>query len=508
MKKVDRTAVNIASSMLVLLVDILVSFFMAPYIVKNIGIEANGFVSLAGSFVTYAALVVSALNSMAARFITFEYVRENYKKSNLYYNSVFWGNLIIVAVFLGPALFVVFRMEHLVNVPADILGDVKLLFFFVFFNFLLPVGMPNWECGVYIKNRLDLTYFPTALISVLRCIFLFTLFIIFKPHVWFVGIATTFSVICTLAVDRHNTHMLTPELHIGLRKNTIQCSWSAIKELVGSGIWNSMSSAGNMLLSGLDLLICNLFISPTAMGVLSLAKMLPNYMGKFSTSICRAFLPEVMINFATNNKEKMLKDLNRACKITGTMLVVPLSGIVVMSRDFFELWVPGENAGLLSAVAIVTCMGYAFTSGVQVLTGVFQTANKVKENALSLIISGVISTATVFILLGTTDLGIFAIAGVSTAVSLMRHLFFVVPYASKYLGFRRTQFSHQIILSVVSTCTLVVIGSFVHTMFKVTGWPSFLLCAAVIGVINLSANMLFFLNCEEKKIIMRKFRRK
>ncbi len=73
--------------------------------------EANGFVTLANNFVTYANLIVTALNSMAARFITVEYVKKNYKKANLYYNSVFWGNLIVVAVFIitGDIFYCSFR---------------------------------------------------------------------------------------------------------------------------------------------------------------------------------------------------------------------------------------------------------------------------------------------------------------------------------------------------------------------------------------------------------------
>ena len=76
MGKKQRTVINVVCSILVLCTNVVISFFLSPYIVKNIGVEANGFVTLANNFVTYANLIVTALNSMAARFITVEYVRK------------------------------------------------------------------------------------------------------------------------------------------------------------------------------------------------------------------------------------------------------------------------------------------------------------------------------------------------------------------------------------------------------------------------------------------------
>ena len=104
-----KTIINVVSSLMVLVTNIIIGFWLSPFIVENIGVEANGFVTLANNFVTYANLIVNALNSMAARFITMEYVKKNYKKANAYYNSVFWGNLIIVAVLILPAVYLIVR---------------------------------------------------------------------------------------------------------------------------------------------------------------------------------------------------------------------------------------------------------------------------------------------------------------------------------------------------------------------------------------------------------------
>lgn len=493
---------------MVMITNILIGFWLSPFVVENIGVEANGFVNLANNFVTYASLIVTALNSMAARFITIEYVKKDYYKANLYYNSVFWGNLIIVLVLLPPVLFLVGCLDKFVNIPPDLVFDVKLLFAFIFFNFFLQTGMPNWDCGAFISNRLDRRFIPSMFLAVLRCILLFSLMSLLEPKVWYVGAVSSIICILTLAVGWFNTTKLTPHLHIYLKRKKILCSWSAIKELVGSGIWNSISSIGSMLLSGLDLLIANLFIGPTEMGILSLGKMLPSYIQNLYNSIFNAFAPEIIINYASGDMDKMVHDLKRTMKIETAFLLIPLAGLIVLSKDFFKLWVPSQNAGLLAAVAILSSLEFVFTSGSRVLNCVFSTVNKVRPNSIMIILSGVISTITVFILLKTTNLGILAIAGTSAIVLILKEQFYTIPFASKYLGVKPWQFYCQELQCFFTTIVLCAVGSVVRIILDVNSWIDFIFVAAIMGVLFVLINFFILLNKEERKLLMEKIKRK
>lgn len=508
MGKNSRTIINVFCSMAVLVTNLVIGFFLSPYIVKNIGVEANGFVTLANNFVTYANLIVGALNSMAARFITVAYVQKDYKKANLYYNSVFWGNLIIVAVLLLPAAYLIVQLQNIVNVPSDIVWDVKLLFSFVFLNFFVITGAPNWDCGVYITNRLDRQYIPGMATSVFRCVFLFLILTIFTPHVWYIGFVSTIVMLINLAVNGYNTHKLTPELKIYLGSGKRICSWDIIRELVGSGVWNSISNVGNMLLSGLDLLICNMALGATAMGVLSLSKTLPNYIQQFSVSIRNAFAPELTINYATGNKQAVLRDINRAMKMTSIILTIPIAGIVVLGDRFFALWVPSQDARLLQTLSVLAILGYMFTSGTQILYNVFTTVNRVKVNAIAMLISGVISTSITLFFIYFTDWDIYAVAGVSTIVNLVRNMTFTLPATAKYLGFRWYQFYPQVGTTVISSLIIIALGECVKPFLPSGSWVAFFAAAIVVGGIGLLVNYRLILNKEERMLLIGKVKKK
>lgn len=501
-----RTAINLAASIASMITNIIIGFWLSPYVIAHIGIEANGFITLASNFITYASLAVTALNSMASRFIAIEYIKKDYKKANLYYNSVFWGNLIIVAIFLPVSILLIRYLELVINIPQNILIDVKILFGFVFLNFFLHTGAPNWECSTFITNRLERVYVPNMLTAVFRCFFLFAVMTLFQPRVWYVSLASSVVLVITLAIGRYNTKTLTPELHIA--RDRILCSWNAIKELVGAGIWNSISSIGSMLLSGLDLLICNVFIGSAEMGVLALAKLLPSYIQNFYMAIFHAFNPEIVINYASGDKERMVHDLKRAMKIMSAILSVPLCGLIVMSGDFFKLWVPSQNPDILVRLTIVMCMGYSITSGTEILNCIFSTVNKVRTNSLIIILCGVISTALVFVLIKTTNLGIYAIAGVSVVVNLIRIQVYTVPVATKYLDLDTKPFYRHEVFCLIDLVLLCAVAMLLRLCFTVNNWVEFILVAGIIGSVCMIVNLFFYLKKDERKSLLETVRRK
>ena len=418
-----NTTINLISGVGVMITNICISFFLSPYIIENIGIEANGFVNLANNFVAYADLVVTALNAMAARFITIAYVKEDYKKANLYYNSVFWGNWIIVAVLLIPTVILITYLQIFIDVPLDILFDVKILFSLAFLGFFVKTAAPNWDCGTYITNRMDRTYVPNMVTALFRCVFLLCVFTIWTPRIWYVGVSSTIVTLIMLGVAGYNTHTLTPKLKIQLKKPI--CSWNVIKELVGSGIWNSLASAGNTLMNSLDLLVCNMFIGATEMGILSLSKSLPSIMSTFSETLRGAFGPELTIAYANDDKETILACLRRAMKIMSVAVNIPAAGIVVMSDALYRLWVPSQDAQLLRTLTALAVLNYLVTSGTAVMNNVFTTANKVKINSIALLVTGGASIFITYLFIRFTDFGIYAVAGVSSVVMIIKNIVFI-----------------------------------------------------------------------------------
>lgn len=504
-----RTALNVSSSILVLVLNVCISFFLSPYIIKTIGVEANGFVNLANNFIAYADLIVVALNAMAARFITLAYVKEDYAKANLYYNSVFWGNLIIVGALLVPSTVLIVRLELFVDVPDDILLDVKVLFAIIFSIFFVKTAAPNWDCGTAVTNRMDRSSFASMITSVIKCVLLVCMFSMLAPHVWYVGAALTISSLLLLAAQGYNTHVLTPELKIRLKKPL--CSFPAIRELVGSGIWSSAAIAGNTMMSGLDLLVCNTYLGATQMGILSISKSIPNILSTFSETIRGAFGPELIIAYAKGDKANLRNCMVRSIKVSTVLVTIPTAGIFVMSDALYQMWIPGQNAKLLQILTILAVLRYIVCSGITNLNSVFATVNRVKINSFALIITGAVSIGITMLLIVYTDLDLFAVAGISSIVMIVKDLCFMVPITTKMLGLKWYTFYPQVGTSIFCSCIIIAVGIVVRLIIPVDTWASFFGACFLIGAIGLAINMIIVLNKEERSylvgIVKRKLKR-
>ena len=497
-----NTYINIITSVGVLIVNLFISFWLSPYIIRTIGVEANGFVSLANNFVTYANLIVTALNAMAARFITIAYIQKDYKKANLYYNSVFWGNLIIVAVLLFPAIYMVVKLENFIDVPVDILLDVKILFSMVFLSFFVRTGAPNYDCGTYITNRMDLSYIPNMFTAMLRCVLLVGMFTIWIPHVWYVTLVSTVLGFITLGIAGHYTHKLTPELKVSLR-NPI-CSWKANQELLSAGIWSAIAGGGAMLLSGLDLLMCNLYVGATAMGVLALSKTLPSILEQFSDAITNAFAPEMTINYAKGNKDVLLKDINRAMKISAVTVTIPAAGIVVMSDVFYSLWVPTQDAKLLQLLTTLTILSYMINSGIIILHRIFAIVTRTRLSAVAMIITGGFSLLITWLMIVFTDWDIYAVAGVSSVVTICKNVFFVTPVTAVMLGYSWKQFFPCLGTTILCSATVITINTIVKHIIAPCTWLGFFATCGIVGVIGLCINVFLVLNKTEREFLFSK----
>lgn len=486
--------INLASSLVAFGVNLLISFFLSPYVVKTLGVEANGFVSLANTFISYATLVTIALNSMAGRFITIAIHKKNYKLANKYFNSVFIGNLIITCILLLPAIACIIKLESIINISNTIIIDVKILFSILFLNFFISTAMPNWATATFALNKLYLQSLRGMEANLIRMLIILILFLFFSPHVYYVGIATVVSAIYSIFFNRYYQKKLVPELKISRGYFDL----NIIRELISSGIWNTITNVGQILLSGLDLLITNLFIGPIEMGVLALAKTIPNIIVSLAGTLTSTFMPSLTIDYAKGSQEALKNNLRQGMKLIGVLITIPLVILIVYGKEFYSLWVPSEDAKLLHILSVLTCFGLIFTSGIQCLYNAFTVANKLKISSILLLLSGVISTIIVFILLKTTDLGIFAIAGVSSFVNLVRNMLFNIPAASKCLKLKWNTFYPEVFSSVLSVITLTIVGMLIKNLLVVNSWITLIIATISTGIIGLIINIIIILDKDTK----------
>lgn len=494
----QQTIINIVAAVLNMLVTTLISFVLSPYIVKHIGVEANGFVGLAQNFLSYAVLITTALNSMGSRFLIMTYYNGELDKFRRYYSSLLFANLVLGAVLGILAGVCVWKLEVILEIPPQIVSDVKWLFALIFANFVMGTMITAWSSAPFLKNRLYLNSLTIAASAGLRALMILGLFLCLEPTVSFVGVATLISGAVTHLFQMSYKHILFPELRARLK----DFSWPFIWELISSGIWNTLSSLGHVLSSGLDLLITNMFISANAMGILALSHTIPTFINTLNETLANSFVPTMMMSYAKKKTDELAETITRSAKIISVICSLPLGFLMVYGREFFSLWQPTQDAQLLHRLSVIIIFGRIFFTGMQPLFSVFTVVNKVRENAVVTIVNGFASVGLMFLLLKFTDLGIYAIAGSSVICCFIKNIFFVIPFSAKYLGLKPTRFYQVLVPSMLCCGILYLWGILQKMIVQPTGWMQLIVSGAVFAFVGLCLTCFMVLNRRERKILL------
>ena len=90
------------------------------------------------------------------------------------------------------------------------------------------------------------------------------------------------------------------------------------------------------------------------MGALSLAKTVPNIILGLAGTLTGIFAPTLTIDYAKNDKEALKKNLKNGMKLTGVLLTIPLSILIIYGSEFYSLWVPSQDSKVLQILSVLT----------------------------------------------------------------------------------------------------------------------------------------------------------
>lgn len=506
MNKNKQLIVNMAASFIAYLVSMGISFFLSPYIVENIGVEAYGFVGLSNSFISYATVITAALNSMASRFITIAIHREEYENVNKYFTSVVAANIFLALPLTVAATVIVLKLDKVVNVSAALLPDVQCLWALLFANFIIGLIGNAFNVATFSQNRLDLSARRNMESQFLKVIVLLLAFRFFKASVWYVGLAAFLCGLYVIAVNLYYTKKFLP--YVKIRKRYFD--FEKIKQLIFSGIWNSVSQLSGILTTGLDLLISNWFVGAEAMGIVSVSKTVPIYVRSLFGTLGSMFAPNLTILYAKNNYEDMAHQVMSSVRLLGYFACIPIAFIFVYSHDFFTLWVPDQNGRLLHTLAVLGALEMPIGLSLEPMYNIFVATNKVKISSLMLIVSSTISMSLTLILLNFVSgeaAKLCVIVGASTLVEMVRVAICLPIYSAKCLKVKWCIFYPVIGKVFLSTGITVAISVGIRSFLRTESWMSLIVAVILTSVAAVVINYFFMLTSKERMILKSKILR-
>ncbi len=499
-----QTSINMISQVISFAVNMAISFFLTPFITENLPEGSYGFVGLSSNFISYATLITTAVNSMAGRFIAVAYYKGDKEDVVKYYSSVIVANVVLCFLLSIPALFIILFLPSIINVPANLVQDVTALFILVFSHFFIDLVGNTFSNAGYVVNRLDMVAMRKTEASVLKGILSLAVFALLIPRLWYVGLVQ----VCCSIYNFYRNYQIHRRLMPEIRVNVRRFEFSKIKELLASGVWNTLSSAGSVLISGLDLLIVNLSFTVTAaaiaMDLVSIAKQVPVYVQSLVVMIAGVFAPKQTKLFAENDFKGMKQTLIYSSKIVAMMTAIPVVFMLVYGERFFGLWTPAKSSELLWIIAAVAVILYPIQLVTTPFSAIISSANKVRANSLATIAFAIAGLGTTFGLLQIAPddtAKMLIIVGTNMVFLTLHSLVFLIPYCARIIGGGAFGYYLVLLRSVLTVAISTAICYLISLVFSASGWLTLILSGGITCVVCLGLSLVTILDKQDRKAV-------
>lgn len=490
-----QLSINLIANIASYSVNIVISFFLTPYLIRVLGKEAYSFYPIANNFVQYMSIVTIALNSMAARFITIEIAKKNMHQANVYFSSVFYANIFLSAILLIPMTLAVVFLEKLLNIPVDLVASIKVLFVLVFVSMLVNIITSVFSVSVYARNRIDLKSLADVIHSVLKLVLYVVLFYLFVPNIIYVGVISVVLAVVTFVMHLGYTQKLLPQVRISTGYFRVK----SVVEMLSSGVWNSVNQIGSALMFSLAIVYCNVLVSAQAGGEYSIIQTIPNFINGIISTLAAVFIPSVTQTYATKSVDEVVKEVKMSQKVMGMITNVPIVVFMVIGVDFYKLWVPGENALRLHILSVLTVFHLLFIGVSWTVANLNTVLNKVKVPALYLIGSGAVNFVLVVLLTKFTNLGVYAIPLSSAVILFVWAAFFIPMYPCWVLKIKWSTFYTAIYKMLISSAILLAVTALLRRAVAVNSWMSLIALCALTGCIGVLINLCVVLDRQDRK---------
>lgn len=484
MSEKKQTAINLIAKTLSYGTTMLISFFLTPYLVEKIGKEAYSFYPLANNFVNYMSVITIALNSMASRFITISLTRGDKERANNYFVSVFYSNILMSFALLIPMILIVVLLQWILDIPVELVLSVKVLFSLAFISMIVNLVTNVFGVAVFSQNRLELQSIVDIATAIVRVVLYLILFACFKPSIVYVGVVSLAVALLYAVMQRYYTYKLLPFISFNYRHFDIK----AVKEIISSGIWNSVNQIGVVLLSSIGLMLCNRLFGAAAGGLYSIALTIPQFMNGIVNMLSSVFLPGLTIKYAKGNKKDIIDHVHMAQDTIGLIVNIPIAVFMAVGTNFFRLWTPSVDALELQKLSILA-IGYLLVTGVAwPISNLNTVMNRVKVPAIVMLSTGILNIIMIYIMYRYTSLGMYSIPLSQLILFVLNRGLFVGVYSAKCIGKKWNIFYPAIIKNLFCAFVIYIVSVFVNNLINPETWLSLICECGLLGCVALVFN--------------------
>ncbi len=474
-------------------VNMLVAFFLTPFLVHSLGNVAYGVWVLLMSLTGYLGLIEMGVTVSAGRYINYHIGRGEEKELNKVVNTSLAFFTAISVLIVGVSVILGQFCSHIfTKIPGLLTHQAGLVLFLMSINILLGLYSSMFSLLLTSKDRFDLKNISEIIVLGVRT----------AAIVW---VLTSGYGLVSLAIVTVGASMLGCLIQYMLArwKGTLICygiqylNRDTFKRIFNFGAWAFVNNVSSIIISSTDAIVIGALIGSKAITFYMIGFMLVDYALKFLISVVGVMIPEITKvagrkDFAT--LQKFMIDGSRIA----TFFAVPLFvGLIVFGRDFMVLWMGAEyyKSGWIVLILAISRFGHlANQSAGACLWGLGHVKTISKVSIAAAVCNLCLSIFFVMVM----KWGIYGVALGTLLPMLAQDMVFMPIFACqktrmKLTTYLRLTYLRWFVASIMFVCLCLGI----HALVPTVGWSSFWLKVFVLGLLYVPIGLLVILGKDQ-----------
>jgi O-antigen/teichoic acid export membrane protein len=419
-------AKNVLSNWGSFLFGAIISFFLAPFIVRHLGDVGYGVWTLLTSLTGYLGLLDMGVRGAVTRYVARFHAQD--KKEEL--QGIVSSGLVVfvtaglVAIFIS-VLLAFFGIQHF-QVPAEYRATARIVLIIAGVNVAVSLIAGVFGGVVVGLQRFDLTNTVEVTITAAR-----SLLIVFALRAG-MGLFTLAALQLLFAIVTVITNVvlvrrLAPQLKIRFN----QVDRERLRLIFSFSAYSLLLQLAGYLVYYSDSLVIGWYLPVTSVTFFAIAGNLMTYARAPISSISVTLTPHASSIEATDNLEKLKHVSTLAARYSAAVMLPIAVTFLFRGKAFIGLWMGAEYADLSSKVLIALTVGWMVSAGNQALGGIMMGISKHKALVPVALVEGSINLILSIVLV--KKMGIVGVAWATTLPSVCVHGIFWPLYVRRVL---------------------------------------------------------------------------
>jgi len=349
-----RIAKNTMALYFQMLFMTIIGLYTSRIILDKLGEVDYGIYNVVGGFVTMFTVVSGTMTTATQRYLSFEIGKKEKGDVRSIFSTMVWIHILIaiIVLILGETIGVWFLNTHM-NFPPERYEAANWVFQYSLLAFLLKVCMAPYTGALIAYEKMSAFAYFSILEAILKLAicYVITITIFDKLSVYACLITATQIGLMACYYFYCKKHFEQCKVNLKLNRQYI----SSIFSFFG---WNLIGALAMVLKDQGVNVVLNMFFGPVVNAARGISYQVLSKINGFVTNFQMAMNPQIIKNYAANQKEAMYKLVFRGAKISYLMLLTLSLPIIFEAPLILDIWlkeVP-ENTVLFLRIILFTAL--------------------------------------------------------------------------------------------------------------------------------------------------------